>query len=104
MKEAHYQKLILKYINSIGHAFKVSDGGRKGIPDVVGCINGKFIAVEVKTPEAYSKKDNNTSDLQRYHIDKIHAAKGAAIVAHSVEQVKEYLHEMGILTTSDKLS
>ena len=50
--------------------------GRSGIPDIVGCYNGFFFAVEAKF--GYNKPSNN----QVREIDAIGAAKGAVWVVN----------------------
>lgn len=61
----------------------------KGVPDLVCCANGKFLAIEVKGPKLNNKVDAN----QRLQIDKIRLANGHAFVAHSVKCVERYLEE-----------
>lgn len=45
-----------------------------GIPDILACVNGKFLAIEVKN------EIGKTSPLQDYHIEQITKAGGVAMV------------------------
>jgi Holliday junction resolvase len=50
--------------------------GRSGVPDIVGCIRGYFIAIEVKAGK------NTTTALQEREIDAIRKHKGVAVVVN----------------------
>jgi hypothetical protein len=50
-----------------------------GIPDIVGCLDGRFFAIEVKVP------GNRPTRLQELTLSRIAAAGGLAGVATSVE-------------------
>jgi len=55
--------------------FPVTGGyGASGVPDIVGCINGKFFAIECKAGKG------KTTALQDKHIAQITAVGGSAIV------------------------
>lgn len=49
----------------------------KGTPDLLCCVNGLFLAIELK-----SAKNAKVDKLQQYNIDKIIAAGGMACVAY----------------------
>ena len=70
----------------IWHFLPVSNGmGAMGIPDIICCWNGRFLAIECKA----KGKRANTSALQDMQIAGIHAAGGAAIVVDDVIQLDE---------------
>lgn len=52
-----------------------------GLPDIIGCYNGRFIAFEVKRP------GGKLTTLQAVFLDKIRAAGGVAEVVYSRENV-----------------
>jgi len=90
MKESEIQKKILDYLKLQGaYAVKVIQASKAGVPDIICCYKGKFIAIEVKTP----KTKYNTSELQKLNIEWINQAKGIVIVAWDLEQVKRLLDE-----------
>jgi len=50
--------------------------GRSGVPDIVGCVNGNFIAIECKAGT------NKPTALQVREIEAIRKAGGCAVVAN----------------------
>lgn len=61
---------------------------KAGVPDIIACLNGRFVGIEVKRPGGV------ISPLQQYNIDEIHKSGGVAFVAYSVEDVREQLHAL----------
>ena len=66
--------------------------GVVGIPDIVGCIDGKFFAIECKAPG----KEGNVSVNQWHQLDGIIRADGFALVASSLTQVKIHFKFAGL--------
>ena len=66
--------------------------GRSGVPDLVGCINGKFFAVECK----YGT--NKPSALQSAEIFKIQSRKGVASVINetNLDLLEVWLKEQAL--------
>ena len=86
MSEAQIQNKIIKYLNGIGaYTVKTISTNRSGTPDVICCLEGKFIALEVKTQKG------RVSELQKHHIEQINNSGGLAAVVRSVEEVKEII-------------
>lgn len=56
-------------------------GSAPGVPDIVGCYQGRMLAIEVKTDRG------RVSEHQQRFIDNINAAGGLAFVARSVDDV-----------------
>jgi penicillin-binding protein-related factor A (putative recombinase) len=52
-----------------------------GVPDIIGCHNGRLIGIEVKAPRGI------VSPAQQAFLDRITAAGGIAFVARSLEDV-----------------
>jgi hypothetical protein len=59
-----------------------------GLPDIICCIGGRFVAFEVKTPHGKLTK------LQESTIRKIKDAKGEAYKVTSLQEVKEILSKL----------
>jgi len=59
-------------------------------PDIIGCYNGKYIALEVKRPSA---RDNLTTG-QFAVLENIKDALGVAVVVTSVEEALASLEEL----------
>jgi Holliday junction resolvase len=89
MSEQQIQKKITNYLESRGcYVVKVVSATKSGVPDILGCYDGVFFGIEVKTP----KTRNNVSKLQEYNLDKIRESGGHSIVAWEVEQVEEFIN------------
>lgn len=77
MKESAFQKKIIKKAHLKGcYVIKIWGGGfqRAGIPDLIICYNGFFIAVELKTDIG------RLSPLQIAHLDLIQHSGGYTLV------------------------
>lgn len=77
MLERDFQNEVIKFLKSQDiYYIKVWGGGyqKAGIPDLIICLNGLFIAVELK------KEDGRPSALQLYNIEQIKKSKGQAII------------------------
>lgn len=86
MNEAKINKQIQDYIKAQGgYVIKTIATNRAGVPDIIACLNGKFIGIEGKTSTGVVSK------LQEHHLKWIKEAGGIAIVARSVEDVRQLL-------------
>ena len=72
-------------------AWKTHGGmyGTAGIPDIIACMGGRFVALEVKQP------GGKPTRLQEITLGKIREAGGIAAVVTSVEEAKQTLVEKG---------
>lgn len=77
-KEKDFQLKVEKFLTDKGIYFVKYWGGgnftRSGVPDLLCCINGRFVGVELKTD------NGKVSELQQYNIDKIIQSGGVALV------------------------
>ena len=64
--------------------------GKAGIPDIIGCINGRFIGIEVKA------ENGKPSPLQIRNVKLINEAGGYAVIVKpsDFDQLKEDLHKI----------
>jgi len=86
MKEQTIQAKIIKHLESKGaYVVKVVSANRAGIPDVLACLEGKFIGVEVKNEKGIP------SPLQLYNIRRIVDSGGIAGICRSVGDVDKLL-------------
>lgn len=94
MKERDIVNAILKHLKSVPmcFAFKEHGGmyGTAGLPDIICCFHGRFVAFEVKTEAGKLTK------LQEITLKKINAAKGNACKVTSVEDVKTILASLEV--------
>ncbi|CAM3108746.1 VRR-NUC domain-containing protein [Streptobacillus ratti] len=89
MNEKTLENKIKRHLKENGHYFFKTHGGafgKSGIPDLIICIKGLFVGLEIKNPN----KKGKVSELQKYNIEKIKDSFGHALVIDSWEQ---YLDE-----------
>ena len=90
--EAKVQKDIINWLTFQGAwVVKTIATNKGGTPDVIACLNGFFIAIEVKQP------GGTPSPLQLAQIIKIREADGIAFVADNLDKVKIMLETSGVL-------
>ena len=87
MSEQAIQKAMIKYLKTKAYVVKIVSASKSGVPDLLVLYKGKFIALEVKTPD----KKNNVSDLQQHNINEIVKNGGLAFVVWELDQVKEII-------------
>ena len=87
--EKKVENQIKRYLDSLG-AYHVKIHGSAympaGTPDILACVRGTFVGIEVKKP-----KGGVVSALQKLKIKQIRNAGGVALVATSVEEVEREL-------------
>ena len=87
LPEKKVENEIKKYLDHIG-AYHVKIHGSAfmpaGTPDILACVKGVFVGIEVKKP-----KGGKVSDLQKLKIKQIEQAGGIGIVANDVLVVQE---------------
>lgn len=91
VKESVVQSKILKELKLKGcYVVKVQSASKAGVPDIIGCYKGKFLGIEVKTPET---KDN-VSELQKINLDMISKSGGFTRVMWDYKEVENLLKEI----------
>jgi len=94
MSEKRIEHQIRQYLDSIG-AWHIKTHGnmfsKAGTPDIVACLNGRFVAIEVKRP------GGRVSPLQKAHLKLIRQAGGIAFVAYSLDDLKRELRKAGLI-------
>jgi hypothetical protein len=74
-------------VEQVGWFLKIWGGGfmKAGIPDVLMCVNGFFISVELKG------ESGTASDLQKLNTERINAANGIGVILYpeGFEEFKE---------------
>ena len=79
MREKHFENKVKAFLKNEGcWVLKTWSNGiqRSGIPDLLVCCNGYFIAVELKA------ENGKPSELQLWNIEKIRESTGIAIVLY----------------------
>lgn len=65
----------------------------KGVPDILGVIDGRMIGIEVKKPKSDDSRKTYPTTEQLEFIAKIEACGGYGLIARSIADVQEYLTE-----------
>ena len=95
MLEKKVENKIKKWLKDKGYWYFKVHGSiyqPSGIPDILACINGKFVAIEVKRSEG-----GIISPLQKAQIEMIKKNGGIAGVANSMDEFLEILKEGKLL-------
>jgi Holliday junction resolvase len=86
----HVKEMLLE--RGIYHFFPPANGyGRAGIPDIICCVRGDFLAIECKAGKG------RTTALQDREMDRIREAGGYALVVYDCEEDMQALND--VLTT-----
>lgn len=80
---AYLKKQNIYYINQFGDGFT-----GKGKPDLVTCINGHFVAFELKVGK------NNLQDDQVIHKRRIERSNGLHYAPYTIEEFIEIVEEL----------
>ena len=86
--ESKVKLAVVKLLKQYGvyFFFPATHGyGRSGVPDIVCCINGKFLAIECKAGK------NEPTALQQREINQIQQAGGMAMVVKEDLTLLEFL-------------
>ena len=92
IKEQNIQTSIMNYISSIGGLpIKFNNIGiyaKAGVSDILACIKGRFVAIEVKRP------GNKPTAVQLQFITAVNNIGGLAFWADNLQDVKDKLKEL----------
>lgn len=89
--EKQFENKIKKYLKDHGAYFLKYWAGaqftKSGVPDILACVNGYFVGIEVKA------QNGKPSELQLYNIQQIRKAGGFAYVVYPSgwERLKDIL-------------
>lgn len=95
--ESKISRAILTAIRKEGaFAFKVHGGPMMlvGLPDIIACVDGRFVAIETKTPE---KRKNVSAAQARIH-ELIRRAGGVAVVVCGPSEALGIINELRLTT------
>lgn len=88
MLEARRQAAILRYLRNQPECFAFkADVSARGIPDIICCYRGRFIAFEVKG------RDEKPTAIQVAQMHRVEVAGGRSYVVETVEQVTRILEK-----------
>ncbi len=90
--ESKVKKRVREMLDTLGiyHFMPPANGfGRAGIPDIIACMDGHFIAIECKAGKG------TTTALQDRELDRIHNAGGTTYIARedNIDELQQILWE-----------
>ena len=89
--ESQLVSQIKNYLKTKGaYCEKIFGGGFQsaGIPDIIACYRGYFVAIEVKSPTGKGR----ASDIQKLKIRAIRESGGVAFITDNIEDVERVLN------------
>lgn len=100
--ESHLLKRVIRYLKNLqvkGESifFFKTHGEPIGIPDILICLNGKFIGIELKT------HTGRISKAQEYIKSKIESAGGKVFIVRSVDELKKIIEKEKCSCVSDTI-
>lgn len=91
--ETRFQTRVIKKLKLLPNTFwfKHMAVSIRGLPDIMGCVNGTFVAIELK-----SSAKLKASPLQQYTLANIQGAQGLSFVVHpdNFDEVFEQLKKL----------
>lgn len=92
--EKNFENKVKRYLKSRGAYFVKYWGGgqftKSGVPDILACVNGFFVAVETKSPTG------KPTELQIYNLCQIDQAGGFAFLLYP-ENFGEFQDIIGLI-------
>lgn len=91
--ESKVKAAVVKLLkaHNVYYFFPATHGyGRSGVPDIVACVRGRFVAIECKAGK------NEPTELQKREIKNIQTAGGIAVVVRedNVDLVETIIKEL----------
>ena len=88
--EGRVKRTVTNQLKALGayYFFPATGGyGRSGVPDIIGCLHGKFFGIECKAG------NNKPTALQEKNLSDINTAGGVALVVNeeNMNDVREQL-------------
>lgn len=97
-QEKQFENKIKKYLDQQGCwyvKYFANSFTKSGIPDLIACVNGYFVAIEVKA------SNGKPSKLQVYNRDKIREAGGISIILYpdQWDKFEKLIHDLKLFKT-----
>lgn len=84
-KESVFEKKAIQLLRGLPHSYwpdKSPSGSIRGLPDRVGCVNGKYVALEFKRSISEAMKKCERLPLQLHTLHEIDRANGYAVLCY----------------------
>jgi Holliday junction resolvase len=91
--ETKVKRKVTAQLKALGayYFYPVTGGyGASGVPDIIGCYQGKFFGIECKAGK------NKPTELQKHHLEKIAEAGGFSVVVNesNVDDVESMIKSL----------
>ena len=92
--EKRFETKIKEFLDSQGAyyiKYFANRNTKSGIPDILACVNGYFVAIEVKA------QNGTVKALQEHHLTEIRIAGGFSFVLYpsGFEEFKKFIYGLG---------
>ena len=92
-QEKTFENKVKKFLDSQGAwyvKFFANSYTKTGIPDILACVNGYFVGIEVKA------QNGKPSELQTHNVRKIREANGFAVILYpsAFNEFKEFITDL----------
>lgn len=92
-QEKTFENKVKKFLNEQGAwyvKFFANSFTKTGVPDILACVNGYFVGIEVKA------QNGKPSELQLHNIRKIRQAGGFAVILYpsAFEEFKQFIIDL----------
>lgn len=96
-RESQFGNAVVKELKKISKKeiwfFKKEARSIRGIPDIIGCYNGHFFAMELKRNHDEASKNHGRIVLQKYTLRQLDIAGGFGYIVHP-ENLQEVLEDL----------
>jgi Holliday junction resolvase len=77
--EKNFENKIKKFLKDRGCwyvKYFANRNTRSGVPDILACVNGRFVAIEVKA------ENGKPTELQKWNVEQIKSSGGIAMILY----------------------
>jgi len=100
--EKRLKERVTRHLKKLDNCwfFKTDEGSVRGIPDIIGCIEGLFFAIELKHMRA--KPDKRRESLQKLTLRQIRMAGGLGYFKVDEENFRDVIARIAKARKRDK--
>lgn len=83
--EKNFENKIKKFLKDRGCwyvKYFANRNTRAGVPDILACVNGRFVAIEVKA------ENGKPTELQKWNVEQIRKSGGIALILYPADWEK----------------
>lgn len=102
-RESTFAKRVWKRLEEIPSSYFVTIQQKsiRGVPDLIGCVSGRFVALELKRSLAEARKNSGRILLQKYVMNNISSVDGFCSFVYP-ENLDEVIKKLMEISRSDQ--